>query len=117
MTGIHYFQTINKSFVSNARFFIMRLHQVNQLSYSADLERTWQNSLNEGDQVLLIEEAILRTVQTPKILEQLSQTKKLRVFYLHSDAVTYGVSPKIGKALSDEEWVDLTFAATSNISW
>lgn len=95
----------------------MQLHQINQLSYSTDLEMTWQNSLKEGDQVLLIEEGILRTTQTLEALQQLSQAKQVEVFYLQSDATAYGLSPKIGKALSDEEWIDLTFSATSNITW
>ena len=95
----------------------MRLHQINQLTYPEPLESTWQNSLQTNDQVLLIESGILRTVQNAATLQIAIETKNTQLYYLQSDAVAYGISPKIGIGLSDQEWVDLTFASEANISW
>ncbi|WP_421854723.1 DsrH/TusB family sulfur metabolism protein [Marinomonas sp.] len=95
----------------------MRLHQINQLDYPAALETTWQNSLLAGDQILLIEEGFLKLIQQASTMQTLIETKQAKLYYLQSDAIAYGLSPKLGTALSDEEWVDLTFAAEANISW
>ncbi|MFQ3187155.1 MAG: tRNA 2-thiouridine synthesizing protein B, partial [Marinomonas primoryensis] len=43
--------------------------------------------------------------------------KQIALYYLKSDAMAYGLLPTIGNALSDEEWVDITFSADANISW
>lgn len=95
----------------------MTLHQINQLTYTADLEATWQNSLKAGDQILLIEEGVLRTNQHKSQLETLIEKQNIEIFYLQSDVNAYGLTPSIGKSLSDEEWVELTFSAQANISW
>jgi tRNA 2-thiouridine synthesizing protein B len=95
----------------------MRLHQINQLAYSTKLETTWQNSLKAEDQVLLIEEGILRIHQNTTELQALSQAKQVKLYYLQSDATAYGLAPTIGIALSDEEWVEMAFSATANITW
>ncbi|MCW8356819.1 MULTISPECIES: DsrH/TusB family sulfur metabolism protein [Marinomonas] len=95
----------------------MRLHQINQLDYPATLEATWQNSVQAGDQILLIEEGFLRTIQQTSLIQTLINAKQAELYYLKSDAAAYGLSPKLGIALSDEEWVELTFSAESNISW
>lgn len=95
----------------------MRLHQINQLDYSATLEATWQNSLQTGDQILLIEEGFLKLIQQASTMQTLIEAKQAELYYLQSDAVAYGLSPTLGTALSDEEWVNLTFAAEANISW
>ncbi|MGO2512258.1 DsrH/TusB family sulfur metabolism protein [Marinomonas polaris] len=96
---------------------IMRLHQINQLDYPATLETTWQNSVQAGDQILLIEEGFLRLIQHANTMQTLAEEKHAEIYYLQSDATAYGLSPKMGTALSEEEWVDLTFAAEANISW
>lgn len=95
----------------------MRLHQINQLTYPEPLESTWQNSLQTGDQVLLIESGILRTLQQTDTLRALMALKNSQLFYLQSDAAAYGITPTIGSGLSDEDWVTLTFSAEANISW
>ena len=95
----------------------MRLHQINQLDYPATLEATWQNSLQAGDQILLLEDGFLRLIHQTNALQQLVEEKKATVYYLQSDATAFGLSPQLGQALTDEEWVDLTFAAEANISW
>ncbi|MBD5769952.1 DsrH/TusB family sulfur metabolism protein [Marinomonas colpomeniae] len=95
----------------------MTLHQINQLAYTVDLEETWQNSLQTGDQILLIEEGILRTTQHSNSFKILIDKKNIEIFYLQSDVKAYGLTPKIGISLSDEEWVELTFSAQANISW
>ncbi|QUX96678.1 hypothetical protein C0J08_15305 [Marinomonas sp. CT5] len=95
----------------------MRLHQINQLEYPATFETTWQNSVQAGDQILLIEEGFLRLVHHANALQQLTKEKTAEVYYLQSDATAYGLSPQFGQALSDEEWVELTFSAEANISW
>ena len=95
---------------------IMRLHQINQLTYPLTLETTWQNSLQIGDQILLIEEGILRTTHHSDALKKLITEKQIALYYLKSDAMAYGLLPTIGNALSDEEWVDITFSADANIS-
>jgi tRNA 2-thiouridine synthesizing protein B len=95
----------------------MRLHQINQLDYPATLEATWQNSLQAGDQILLIEEGFLRLIQHTDTMQTLAKEKQAKLYYLQSDAIAYGLSPQLGTALSEEEWVDLTFAAEANISW
>lgn len=98
----------------------MRLHQINQLSYPAALETTWQDSLQAGDQVLLIEEGFLRTQQSnafSNTLKNMVESKEVTLYYLQSDAAAYGLSSNIGVPLSDEEWVDITFSANANISW
>ena len=95
----------------------MRLHQINQLTYPAALETTWQNSLQVGDHILLIEEGILRTAHHSEALKKLIDEKQVKLYYLQRDAMAYGLSDVIGVALSDEEWVDITFSADANISW
>ncbi|MBJ7536662.1 DsrH/TusB family sulfur metabolism protein [Marinomonas transparens] len=94
----------------------MQLHQINQLAYSSDLESLWQDSLQAGDSLLLIEDGILRT-NNINDLRTLIESKKVSLYYLQSDADAYGLSPTIGTALSDSEWVDITLSAQSNISW
>jgi tRNA 2-thiouridine synthesizing protein B len=96
---------------------MMRLHQINQLTYPEPLESTWQNSLQTDDQILLIESGILRIVQNTDALQKLIDAKNTQLFYLQSDAIAYGLSPSIGIGLSDKEWVNLTFNAEANISW
>ena len=95
----------------------MRLHQRNQLDYPATLEATWQNSVQTGDQILLIEEGFLRTIQQTSVLQTLINAKQAELYYLKSDATAYGLSPKLGIALPDEDWVELTFSAASTFSW
>lgn len=95
----------------------MRLHQINQLTYPLVLEATWQNSLQSGDRILLIEEGFLRTTHHSDALEKLIDEKQIELYYLQSDAMAYGLLPTLGSALSDEEWVDITFSADANISW
>jgi tRNA 2-thiouridine synthesizing protein B len=95
----------------------MRLHQINQLTYPEPLETTWQNSVQTGDSILLIEESILRALHQINALSALITEKQITLYYLQSDATAYGLSPSIGTALSDEEWVDITFSAEANISW
>lgn len=98
----------------------MQLHQINQLTYPATLETTWQDSLQAGDQILLIEGGFLRTQQLDVFsndLKKMIENKEIKLFYLQSDATAYGLSSDIGVALSDEEWVDMTFSADTNISW
>ncbi|UTV98500.1 hypothetical protein KDW99_14725 [Marinomonas rhizomae] len=95
----------------------MRLHQINQLDYPAALETTWQNSVQSGDQILLIEEGFLRLIQHTSTLQTLLEKTQAEFYYLQSDATAYGLSPKLGTALSEEEWVELTFNAEANISW
>ena len=95
----------------------MTLHQINQLAYSADLEATWQNSLKTGDKVLLIEEAVLRTTQDLSKLQVLIDSQSIEIFYLKSDVTAYGILPDIGKGLSNEEWVKVTFSSNKHISW
>jgi len=96
---------------------IMRIHQINQLDYPATLEVMWQNSLQTGDQILLIEEGILRTMHHTEALKKLIEEKQVTCYYLQSDAMAYGLPHTIGTALSDEEWVNITFSADANISW
>ncbi|PYF84057.1 tRNA 2-thiouridine synthesizing protein B [Marinomonas alcarazii] len=96
---------------------IMRLHQINQLDYPASLETTWQNSLQAGDQVLLIEDGFLKSIQYAEKMQTLIKEKEITLYYLQSDVAAYGLSPTVGVALTDEEWVELTFAAEANISW
>jgi tRNA 2-thiouridine synthesizing protein B len=95
----------------------MRLHQINQLDYPTTLETTWQNSVQTGDQILLIEEGFLRLIQHTNAIQTLAEEKQAELYYLQSDAKAYGLSSNLGTALSEEEWVDLTFAAEANISW
>lgn len=95
----------------------MQLHQINQLAYPSDIEQTWRNALQLGDSVLLLEEAVLRSTAQHGILEALIEAKQLSLFYLQSDALAYGVTPTLGTALSDEEWVTITLSADANISW
>lgn len=95
----------------------MRLHQINKLDYPAALETTWQSSLQAGDQILLIEDGFLKSIQYVNAMQTLTKEKKVALYYLQSDATAYGLSPKVGIALTDEEWVELTFAAEANISW
>jgi len=96
---------------------IMRLHQINQLDYYVTLEKMWQNSLQAGDQILLIENGFLRIIQQTNAMQTLLEKTSTELYYLQSDAQAYGLTPKLGTALSDDEWVDLTFAADANISW
>ncbi|AEF54034.1 DsrH/TusB family sulfur metabolism protein [Marinomonas posidonica] len=95
----------------------MTLHQINQLSYSNDTESLWQQSLKQGDAVLLIEEAILRLTQVHSTHMTSLEEKHIRLYYLQRDAEAYGIEPSLGQALSDTEWVELTFSAPSHISW
>lgn len=95
----------------------MRLHQINKLDYPVTLETTWQNSLQAGDQILLVEDGFLRSIQHTDTMQTLIEEKQVTLYYLQSDATAYGLSPKVGIALTDEEWVELTFAADANISW
>ncbi|MEO9275789.1 DsrH/TusB family sulfur metabolism protein [Marinomonas sp. 5E14-1] len=95
----------------------MTLHQINQLSYPTELESIWQNGLKKGDQLLLIEEGILRLSQDHSQLKSLIETKGIELLYLQSDAVAYGLTPSLGNILSDEEWVQTTFSANAIISW
>ncbi|MBR7888343.1 hypothetical protein J9B83_05240 [Marinomonas sp. A79] len=95
----------------------MRLHQINQLDYPASVEANWQNSLQDGDHILFIEAGILRLVHQVNTVKALIDGKNIEVYYLQSDAVAYGLSPNIGTALSDEDWVNTTFNAEANISW
>lgn len=95
----------------------MQLHQINKLSYSASVETLWPNALQAGDVILLIEEAILRTQTQAKALTALCQEKDVSLRYLSSDVLAYGIQPTIGHALTDEEWVETTLSAESNISW
>lgn len=96
---------------------IMTLHQINQLSYPLSTETTWQDCLQTGDQILLIEEGILRTQQNKVELETLLANKQVSLYYLQADANAYGINPAIGEALSEEQWVNITFSAEKNISW
>ncbi|WP_394178406.1 DsrH/TusB family sulfur metabolism protein [Marinomonas posidonica] len=95
----------------------MTLHQINQLSYTNNTESLWQQSLKQGDAVLLIEEAILRLTQPHSTPMTLLEENHICLYYLQRDAEGYGVQPSLGKALSDTEWVELTFFASSHISW
>jgi len=95
----------------------MTLHQINQLSYSSNTESLWQRSLKQGDSVLLIEEAILRLTPPHSTHLQSLEEKHIRLYYLQRDAKGYGVQPSLGEAISDTEWVELTFSASSHISW
>ncbi|KZN14585.1 hypothetical protein [Marinomonas sp. TW1] len=95
----------------------MTLHQINQLSYANHIEPLWQQSLKQGDAVLLIEEAILRLTQPHLTSMTPLEEKHICLYYLQRDAEGYGVQPSLGKALSDTEWVELAFSASSHISW
>ncbi|MCB5160799.1 DsrH/TusB family sulfur relay protein [Marinomonas algarum] len=95
----------------------MQLHQINQSEYPVSLETLWQNSLQVGDQVMLIEEGVLRLTQDSQAMQTLIKEKNVTLYYLQSDALAYGLSPSIGTPLSDAEWVTLTFQAEKNISW
>ena len=95
----------------------MQLHQLNKLFDSSDVENIWINALNAGDQILLIEDGILRYQFQNSTLKTLIDKKGIALFYLTSDAFAYGIKPTIGTGLSDAEWVDITLAAASNISW
>lgn len=95
----------------------MQLYQLNQHSYPESIENTWQHSLQKKDVVILIEEAILRTVSQKKLLKALIEDKGITLYYLQADAQAYGMSPSIGKALDDEQWADITLSADANISW
>ncbi|MCV2401298.1 hypothetical protein OFY17_00250 [Marinomonas sp. C2222] len=95
----------------------MTLHQINRLAYPLSTETTWQDCLQIGDQILLIEEGILRTQQNKVELEALLASKQVTLYYLQADADAYGIIPSIGEALSEEQWVDTTLSAEKNISW
>lgn len=93
----------------------MTLNQLNKYAYSGNLETLWQNSLQAGDAILLIEEAILR-LQSAQFISWQKQNN-IPVYYLESDAQAYGLTPSIGTSLSDEQWVDTTLSANKHISW
>lgn len=95
----------------------MQLHQINQLDYPHTIESCWQNGLQVGDQIVLIESGLLRLTQHSKAMNALSDAKGVTLYYLQSDANAYGVFPSIGTPLTDEEWVTLTFNAETHISW
>lgn len=95
----------------------MRLHQINQLDYPETIEASWQNSLQSGDQIVLIESGILRLVQHSNMMQTLLDDKNIALYYLQNDATAYGLSPKIGTPLTDEEWVTLTYHANTHLSW
>ena len=95
----------------------MTLHQINQLAYSGETETLWQQSLRNGDAIVFIEEACLRLPQvTADWLETLAK-QSIELYFLQKDADTYGIEPDYGTALSDTEWVELTFSANKLISW
>lgn len=96
---------------------IMQIHQINQLSYPGTLEKNWQDSLHEGDVILLIEDGILRLAIKPETISRLLQQKQVSLYFLESDAIAYGLSPDIGTRLSDKEWVDIALYTSSIISW
>lgn len=95
----------------------MQLHQLNQHTYSETIEETWQHSLQKGDTLVLIEEAILRTIHQKKLLKSLIEKQGISLYYLQADAQAYGLTPDIGSALDDAQWVEITLCADSNISW
>ncbi|MEO9655606.1 DsrH/TusB family sulfur metabolism protein [Marinomonas sp.] len=93
----------------------MTLLQLNKYAYSAELEALWQQSLQPGDAIMLIEEAILR-LQSPPFLAWL-ESKNIPLYFLQSDAEAYGLEPDAGTPISEMEWVDTTLAADRHISW
>ncbi|BFM49113.1 DsrH/TusB family sulfur metabolism protein [Marinomonas sp. THO17] len=95
----------------------MTLHQINQLAYPGDTESLWQQSLGHGDAIIFIEEACLRLQQMDTNWLQKLTAQSIHLYYLHKDALAYGIQPKWGKALSDTEWVELTFSANKHVSW
>jgi len=95
----------------------MQLHQLNQLAYPSTIEDAWINSIHPGDTILLIEEAILRCQIQHHSLRETIESKDALLFYLESDALAYGINPRLGTALTNEEWVNITLTADSNISW
>ncbi|MBJ7551292.1 DsrH/TusB family sulfur metabolism protein [Marinomonas ostreistagni] len=94
----------------------MKLYQINQSQYPQSVELDWTESLNEGDAAFLFEAGVLRLATQTSTLETLSK-KKVSVYFRQQDLEAYGLSPSIGKSLSDIEWVGLTQQYSKIVSW
>lgn len=94
----------------------MSLYQINQSHYPETVEHDWQNSLKDGDSVLLIEAGVLRTAKHDIALEALN-AKNIRILLRDSDVKAYGIQPQLGECITDEQWLHETTLHERIISW
>lgn len=94
----------------------MSLFQINQSHYPEAIEKDWQVSLRSGDSVLLIEAGVLRTTGNIATLETLS-ARGIKLLVRDTDAKAYGITPKIGQCITDQEWLGETALHDKIISW
>lgn len=96
----------------------MRLHQINKASYSASIERDIIYSITPSDKVILIEDAIIRLLNTSDPLLNSIHQKKIDMYALESDLKAYGARlPAYITPITDIEWTALTSECSHQIAW
>ena len=100
----------------------MRLHQLNQSHYPAEMASDILLAIQPLDAVLLIEAAALRvTKHTDALLEEL-HSLGAPVYILQDDKQAYGITDKQAAShkvdcISHHEWVELTCQYDSQVAW
>ncbi|MFD1384677.1 DsrH/TusB family sulfur metabolism protein [Rhodanobacter aciditrophus] len=94
----------------------MPLYQINQSCYPDAIEQDWQASLTSGDSLILIEAGVLRTIGSTAPLEALT-ARGVTLLIREADVKAYGISPKIGQCITDQEWLNETVSHEKIISW
>jgi sulfur relay protein TusB/DsrH len=95
----------------------MRLHQLNQASYSAELQRDLHLCLQPGDCILLIEAAVLLMQFDPdQLLNQLATTTPL--FALQTDVAAFKAKLNPNVTLIDHTtWLALAVKYSQQTAW
>lgn len=96
----------------------MALHQLNLCDYSRFSERDLCLALKKNDAILLLEDAVLKVLNTNDPILLAAQTQSISVHALESDLLAYGVSaPEWLQVLTPAQWVLLTSQHQPIVSW
>lgn len=96
-----------------------RLHQINRFDYPAQCHKDMQLSLKQGDALLLIEEAVLKSQTKDPLLEQ-AHRQAIPIYVLADDAKIFGIHTENMaipcQLITASHWVSLT-TEYDHIAW
>lgn len=93
-----------------------RIHQVNQAQYKPNTEHELLLSLQKGDAIILIEEAVLRLIQHDTLIRH-TQNMNIKVYALEQDLKSYGINKVQIDSINTEKWLQLTAEFDQHTAW
>ncbi|EAQ63807.1 hypothetical protein MED121_05453 [Marinomonas sp. MED121] len=93
-----------------------RLHQLNQAQYIENTENELKQSLNPQDALILIEEAVLRTLNNDALINY-AKSLNVKVFALEEYIESYGIKTNKVEIITPDQWLVLTADFEQHTAW